>query len=72
MTTVQALTGFSVKSRVLAIAILLLLLVFGLIASALFWFSIWPLSKVEIFVAYSQVVIAAIAMYAVVTRLDTD
>jgi hypothetical protein len=70
VTETAPLQGFVVTSKGWGTIILVLLLAIGLAVSALFWFGVWPLSNVDIFTAYSQVVIAGIAMYAIVTKLD--
>lgn len=68
----QLLPGFTIGTKIWGILVLLSLLMVGLAVSSLFWFEVWPLNRVEIFTAFSQVVIAAIAMYAIITKLDGD
>jgi hypothetical protein len=69
MTTIH-LGGFTLEVRVWGVILLTLMLGLGFLASALFWFGVWPLKNVDIFVAFSQILIAAIAIYAIVNKLD--
>lgn len=67
---VVRLGGYVVKSEIWGLITVVSLLSVGLTVSLLFWFGIWPLDHVGIFEAFSQVVLAGIAIYAIINKLD--